>query len=67
MNSDLIEEVQEYKSKCDFMDECTAKYQFDGCGWCYVEHLKDINKRKIIESKVFGNFQTAREIYYGGL
>lgn len=50
-NKELFKEVQEYVWKCTNKD-CEARWITDGCAWCYVEYLKDINLNKYIKRLV---------------
>lgn len=70
LNEELSIELNEYKSKCEMKKECPARLNLDGCAWCYVEHLKDINLRAYIERQVtkrYDGFKTAKDLYNGGL
>ena len=46
-NPEVIAQVKEYISKHCCSENCTNKHKIDACGWCYVEHLKEINLNKL--------------------
>ncbi len=54
MEKETLDEIQKYISKCN-LNPCPSRNQLDGCGWCYVEHLKDINKNNANYKKFITN------------